>query len=63
MKKALSRSQETERLDETPNAFARRMLTFKEKTLPVLKHYDDRGKLYIVSFCCGRSSSLCQEII
>ena len=37
------------REDDSPSALAKKMSIFKEKTLPVLKNYDDAGKLYIVS--------------
>ncbi|XP_059141356.1 adenylate kinase isoenzyme 5-like [Physella acuta] len=30
------------------NVYLKRLSTYKEKTLPVLKYYDDAGKLYIV---------------
>ncbi|GFN85255.1 adenylate kinase isoenzyme 5 [Plakobranchus ocellatus] len=44
----LERGKLTGRLDDAPSALARRMANFKDKTLPVLKHFDDAGKLYIV---------------
>ncbi|KAK3781305.1 hypothetical protein RRG08_018933 [Elysia crispata] len=44
----LERGQLTGRLDDAPSALARRMATFKDKTLPVLKYFDDAGKLFIV---------------
>ena len=31
------------------DAFSKRIQLFREKTLPVLKHFDILGKLYIVS--------------
>uniref|UniRef100_A0A2C9JDT6 adenylate kinase n=1 Tax=Biomphalaria glabrata TaxID=6526 RepID=A0A2C9JDT6_BIOGL len=35
--------------DISANTFARRIATFKEKTLPVLKYFDDAGKLFVVN--------------
>lgn len=38
------------------NVYLKRLSTYKEKTLPVLKYYDDTGKLYIVGLknLCSR---------
>ncbi|CAG5129709.1 unnamed protein product, partial [Candidula unifasciata] len=45
---AVLRAKTSDRLDDTPGAFARRLTIFKEQTLSVLKYYDEVGKLYII---------------
>lgn len=40
---------QTGRVDDNINAVAARMTFFKDKTLPTIKHFDDLGKLCIVS--------------
>ena len=44
----LQRGQQTERLDDNMKAIANRIIFFKEKTLPVIKHFDDVDKVVIV---------------
>ena len=47
-KQLLKRAEGSGRVDNNVNTIAKRILAFKEKTLPVLKHYDDKEKLFIV---------------
>jgi hypothetical protein len=45
----LKRAKDDKRIHDNVNTVAKRINAFKEKTLPVLKHYDDQEKLFIVS--------------
>ena len=47
----LKRGHVTGRVDDNINAVAARISFFKEKTLPAIKHFDDKGKVIIVSQC------------
>lgn len=49
-KQLLERAKDEKRIDNNVNTIAKRIQAYKEKTLPVLKHYDDMEKLFIVSF-------------
>ena len=49
-KQLLERAKDEKRIDNNVNTIARRIQAYKEKTLPVLKHYDDMEKLFIVRF-------------
>ncbi|XP_076455411.1 adenylate kinase isoenzyme 5-like [Babylonia areolata] len=44
----LARAKASGRLDNNVNTIARRLQAFRDKTLPVLKHYDDKGKLVVL---------------
>ncbi|XP_021354678.1 adenylate kinase isoenzyme 5-like isoform X3 [Mizuhopecten yessoensis] len=44
-KRLVDRGKETERIDDNLSAISSRINFFRNKTLPVLKHYDDNGKL------------------
>ena len=44
----LKRGHMTGRVDDNINAVASRISLFKEKTLPAIKHFDDKGKVIIV---------------
>lgn len=47
-KHLLERSKKSGRLDNNVNTIAKRIQAYKDKTLPVLKHYDDLEKLFIL---------------
>ncbi|XP_025111640.1 uncharacterized protein LOC112574655 [Pomacea canaliculata] len=47
-KQLLKRASSNRCIDNNVNTVAKRIQSFKEKTLPALKHYDDKGKLFIV---------------
>ena len=49
----LGRGHETGRVDDNINAVAARISFFKEHTLPAIKHFDDAGKLVVVSIWRG----------
>lgn len=49
-KQLLKRASSDRCIDNNVNTVAKRIQSFKEKTLPALKHYDDKGKLFIVSY-------------
>lgn len=49
-KQLLERAKDEKRIDNNVNTIAKRIQAYKEKTLPVLKHYDDMDKLFIVRF-------------
>ncbi len=57
----LRRGKETGRVDDNINAIATRIAFFKQNTLPVVKHFDDQGKLVVVgvrsNFTCSLSCS------
>ncbi|KAK7474074.1 hypothetical protein BaRGS_00034680, partial [Batillaria attramentaria] len=44
----LERGKDTGRVDNNVNTIAKRIQAYKDKTLPVLKHYDDMEKLFIL---------------
>ena len=46
----LDRGKATQRIDDNLNAIQNSISFFKNNTLPVFKHYDDQGKLVVVSF-------------
>lgn len=48
-KRLVGRGKETERVDDNLNAISNRINFFRNNTLPILKHYDDNGKLVVVS--------------
>ena len=43
------RKRSSGRKDDTADAIESRLAFFRENTLPVIKHYDDEGRLVIVS--------------
>ena len=43
------RKRSSGRKDDTVDAIESRLAFFRENTLPVIKHYDDEGRLVIVS--------------
>lgn len=45
----LKRGKDSGRIDDNLNAISSRLTAFRNNTLPVLKHYDDEGKLVVVS--------------
>lgn len=45
----LKRGRDSGRPDDNPAAIAKRLDFYKYNTLPVLKHFDDAGKLVVVS--------------
>ncbi|XP_070176220.1 uncharacterized protein [Littorina saxatilis] len=47
-KQLLDRAKQTKRIDNNVNTVAKRIQAYKENTLPVLKHYDDMEKLFIL---------------
>lgn len=47
-KRLMDRGQATERIDDNLSAIASRINFFRNNTLPVLKHYDDSGKLVLL---------------
>ena len=49
-RRLLDRGKATQRIDDNLNAIQNRISFFKNNTLPVFKHYDDQGKLVVVSF-------------
>ena len=51
-KQLLERAKDEKRIDNNVNTVAKRIQAYKEKTLPVLKHYDDMDKLFIVRLAC-----------
>lgn len=48
-RRLLDRGKATQRIDDNLNAIQNRISFFKNNTLPVFKHYDDQGKLVVVS--------------
>ncbi|KAK2151184.1 hypothetical protein LSH36_373g02088 [Paralvinella palmiformis] len=44
----LQRGHHTGRVDDNMKAIANRIIFFKEHTLPVIKHFDDQGKVVII---------------
>ena len=48
-KTLLQRIKSSGRIDDKNDAIEARLAFFQEKTLPVIKHYDDEGRLVIVS--------------
>ncbi|XP_033731674.1 adenylate kinase isoenzyme 5-like isoform X3 [Pecten maximus] len=47
-KRLVDRGKEKERIDDNLNAISSRISFFRNNTLPVLKHYDDDGKLVVL---------------
>lgn len=49
----LKRGRDSGRIDDNPAAIANRLNFYKYNTLPVMKYFDDQGKLVVVSvvFC------------
>lgn len=45
----LRRGQKTDRIDDNLGAISKRITFFKDNTLPVIKYYDDMGRLFVVS--------------
>ncbi|CAH1785749.1 unnamed protein product, partial [Owenia fusiformis] len=45
----INRGGETGRVDDNLNAIQSRIRFFKNNTLPILKHYDDQGKLVVIN--------------
>ncbi|XP_064649124.1 adenylate kinase isoenzyme 5-like isoform X2 [Lineus longissimus] len=45
----INRQRESDRIDDNLNAIASRITFFKNCTLPVVKHYDEDGKLVIIN--------------
>jgi adenylate kinase family enzyme len=48
-KRLLDRGNASGRIDDNLNAIQNRLTFFKNNSLPILKHYDDQGKLVAVS--------------
>ncbi|KAL8558593.1 hypothetical protein ACOMHN_046311 [Nucella lapillus] len=46
--KLLARAKETGRMDNNVNTIAKRIQFFRDKTLPVLKHFEDMEKLFVL---------------
>ena len=44
----LKRGRESGRVDDNPTAIANRLKFYKYNTLPVMKYFDDQGKLVVV---------------
>jgi len=51
----LKRGRDSGRIDDNPSAIANRLNFYKFNTLPVMKYYDDLGKLVVVSSLDGLS--------
>ena len=47
--KLTERSKESGRPDDSAEAISARIAHFKKNVLPVIKHYDDKGKIVVVS--------------
>jgi adenylate kinase family enzyme len=45
----LHRGKQTDRIDDNLGAISRRITFFKDQTLPVVKFYDDLGRVFVVS--------------
>lgn len=44
----LHRGQKTDRIDDNLGAISKRITFFKDNTLPVVKYYDDMGRVFVV---------------
>ncbi len=51
-KKLQERAASNPRFDDNHAAIMNRLKLYKHNTLPVLAHYDDLGKLHVVSLTC-----------
>ncbi|XP_076090777.1 uncharacterized protein LOC143062851 isoform X3 [Mytilus galloprovincialis] len=45
----LQRGQKTDRIDDNLGAISKRITFFKDNTLPVVKYYDDMGRVFVVN--------------
>ncbi|XP_063423864.1 adenylate kinase isoenzyme 5-like isoform X3 [Mytilus trossulus] len=45
----LHRGQKTDRIDDNLGAISKRITFFKDNTLPVVKYYDDMGRVFVVN--------------